>query len=308
MNETAKTLKPVRVSRSFHAPRQRVFNAWTSPDAVRRWFAPAGYVVDEANVEMRVGGPFEVLMRSPEGERHWARGVVREAKPFERLTIDFVIEEPNGRALFRALTEVVFSGDVAETRLDVTQSYTIIDPAAAWMAEGAPKGWDQTLDRLSAEVMRREATRSASHGAFTVQRTYEASVERVWRALSDPQAKAKWFGGSAAEWSESERAMDFRQGGVERASGRWKSGVVSAFDAVYHDIVPLTRIVYSYVMHLDQVKISVSLATMELAAEAPGRTTLKVTEQGVFLDGYDDDGSRERGTAFLLEKIGETLR
>ena len=307
MNETAKTLKPVRVSRSFHAPRQRVFNAWTSPEAVRRWFAPAGFVVDEANVEMRVGGPFEVLMRSPEGERHWARGVVREVTPFERLAIDFVIEEPNGRALFRALTEVAFSGGVGETRLDVTQSYTIIDPAAAWMAEGAPKGWDQTLDRLSAEVMRREETRSASHGAFTVQRTYDASVGRVWRALSDPVAKAKWFGGNAAEWTAIERTMDFRQGGVERASGRWKSGVVSAFEAVYHDIVPETRIVYSYVMHLDAVKISVSLATMELTVEAPGRTTLKVTEQGVFLDGYDDDGSREHGTRFLLEKIGESL-
>jgi hypothetical protein len=72
--------------------------------------------------------------------------------------------------------------------------------------------------------------------------------------------------------------------------------------------VPEGRIVYSYVMHLDDKKISASLATMELSSPAPGRTTLKVTEQGAFLDGYDDAGSRERGTGFLLEKIGASLQ
>jgi uncharacterized protein YndB with AHSA1/START domain len=309
MNESAaKTLKPVRISRTFHASRQRVYTAWSSADAVKRWFAPTGFTIPEARVELTVGGPFEVLMRSPSGDEHWARGVVKEVSAFERLVIDFTIEEPNGRALFRALTEIVFSDTLGGTRLDATQSYTVLDPEAAWMPEGAPQGWAQTLDNLAEEVLRTEKTRSVSHGVFSVERAYDAPVERVWRALSDHEAKAKWFGGSPGEWSELERSMDFRVGGAERAKGRWKSGVVSAFDAVYHDIVPEQRIVYSYTMHLNDAKISVSLATMELERDSPGRTRLKVTEQGAFLDGYDDGGSRERGTAFLLDKIGDSLR
>jgi len=308
MNESAaQELKPVRISRNFHASRQRVFTAWSAADAVKRWFAPTGFAIPEARVELTVGGPFEVLMRSPSGEEHWARGVVKEVSPFERLAIDFLVEEPNGRALFRAFTEIDFSDALGGTRLDVTQSYTVLEPGAAWMAEGAPQGWAQTLDNLSAEVLRRETTRSVAYGQFSLARTYDAPVERVWRALSDPQAKARWFGGTAGEWSEIERAMDFSVGGAERVTGRWKNGVVSSFDAVYHDIVPETRIVYSYAMHLNEAKISVSLATMELEREGPGRTTLKVTEQGAFLDGYDDDGSRERGTAFLLDKLGASL-
>ena len=309
MNDSAaKTLKPVQISRTFHAPRQRVYTAWSTAEAVERWFAPTGFTIPQARVELKAGGPFEVLMRSPAGEEHWARGVVKEVVPFERLVIDFTVEEPNGRALFRALTEVAFSDTLGGTRLDATQSYTVIAPDAAWMPEGAPQGWAQTLDNLSAEVLRIERARSVSHGVFSVERAYDASVERVWRALSDREAKAKWFGGTVGEWTEIERAMDFRVGGAERAKGRWKSGVVSTFDAVYHDIVPDQRIVYSYTMHLNDAKISVSLATMELNAESSGRTRLKVTEQGAFLDGYDDDGSRERGTAFLLDKIGELLR
>ncbi|HEY6432921.1 MAG TPA: hypothetical protein VIZ17_13145, partial [Acetobacteraceae bacterium] len=59
-------------------------------------------------------------------------------------------------------------------------------------------------------------------------------------------------------------------------------------------------------MHMDARKISVSLATIELAAEA-GKTTLAVTEQGAFLDGYDDGGSRKRGTEHLLEALGRSL-
>jgi hypothetical protein len=59
-------------------------------------------------------------------------------------------------------------------------------------------------------------------------------------------------------------------------------------------------------MHLNDRKISVSLATMQLKADG-ARTTLKVSEQGAFLDGYDDAGSRERGTGFLLDALGRSL-
>jgi uncharacterized protein YndB with AHSA1/START domain len=81
---------------------------------------------------------------------------------------------------------------------------------------------------------------------------------------------------------------------------------VSTFDAVYHDVVENERLVYSYVMHLDDKKISVSLATMELVPEGTG-TRLSVTEQGAFLDGYDDAGSREHGTGLLLDALGASL-
>ena len=66
-------------------------------------------------------------------------------------------------------------------------------------------------------------------------------------------------------------------------------------------------IVYAYVMHLDDRKISVSLATMQLKAEG-GKATLKVSEQGAFLDGYDDAGSREHGTGYLLDALGASLK
>ena len=304
--------KPVRLSRTLHAPREIVFKAWSSADHVKRWFAPSGYTVPTAKVEMHVGGPFELCMQAPDGEVHWARGSFAEVAEFDRLALDLIVEDHKGHALFRAYTEVDFAEALGGTRIDVTQSYVVLDPDAAWMAEGAPQGWAQTLDKLAAEIARMrnrgETGRSVVHAVFDLERTYDAPVERVYKALSDETAKSKWFGGEDGQWGLIERRMDFRVGGREHLQGRWVGGMVSTFDAIYHDIVPNERIVYTYEMHLDDRKISVSLATMQLKSAGPGRTTLKVTEQGAFLDGYDDAGSRERGTGFLLDKLGASLR
>ncbi len=302
---------PVRISRTLHAPRELVFKAWSAAEHVKRWFAPTGFTVPQANVRMHVGGPFEVLMRAPDGAEHWARGKFVEVSEFDRLALDLIVEDVKGHALFRAYTMATFADALGGTRIDVTQTYTVLDPDAAWMAEGAPEGWAQTLDKLVTEVARMqipgESARSVVHAAFTLERTYDAPVERVFHALSDAAAKAKWFGGEDGQWRQIERSMDFRVGGRERLKGRWEGGVVSTFDAVYHDIVANERIVYTYEMYLDDTKISVSLATLQLKSVGPGRTTLKVTEQGAFLDGYDDAGSRERGTGFLLDRLGASL-
>jgi uncharacterized protein YndB with AHSA1/START domain len=304
---------PVRVSRMFSAPRETVFKAWSSADHIKRWFCPDGYSVPEAKVEMRVGGAFEVCMRSPEGVEHWTKGTFTEIAAPERLAIDHHIVDPcGGGPLFSAYTEVNFiDKGCGQTLMEVVQTYTFPATAQAeQMLKGAPEGWRQTLDKLEAEVARMHAPsggRSVVHGAFHLERTYEATAEQVYKALSDEKAKSRWFHGPEG-WRPIERFMDFRIGGREHAKGRFEGGVTTAFDAIYHDIVPSERIVYTYEMHLNERKISVSLATLQIKSAGEGRTKLLVDEQGAFLDGYDDAGSRERGTGDLLDKLGASLK
>lgn len=302
---------PLSLSRVFHARRETVFKAWSSASHVKHWFSPEAYTVPDAKVQMHAGGLFEVCMRSPAGEEHWTRGTFVEVSPHTRLVIDMHAMDKNGKPLFRAYTEVDFSDAPCGTRMDVLQTYTIIDPMAAPMIAGAPEGWRTTLDKLEKEAIRMQGgagtgVRSVAHATFHLARTYDAPVARVWKALTDEAAKQKWFGGAPGQWELLERHMDVRAGGKERLKGRWEGGVVTTFDAVYHDVIPNERLVYSYEMHLDDKKISVSLATMQLKGEG-GKTTLKVTEQGAFLDGYDDAGSREHGTGHLLDALGASL-
>jgi uncharacterized protein YndB with AHSA1/START domain len=147
--------------------------------------------------------------------------------------------------------------------------------------------------------------RSAQHASFVIERSFKAPPARVFQAFADPAAKAKWFDGPA-EWEKGPRTFDFRVGGGETSSGGPKGGPMHAFACVYQDIVPNERIVYTYDMHLDDKRISVSLTTIEFAPEGCG-TRLKFTEQGVFLDRHDDAGAREQGSGWLLGKLGESL-
>jgi uncharacterized protein YndB with AHSA1/START domain len=311
---------PTRISRIFAAPRATVFKAWSHADHVKRWFAPDGYSVPQANIHMHAGGAFEVCMRAPDGTDHWSRGTFAEVAEPERLVIDMYAEDSKGHRLFRAVTEVTFTETTLPhrnfqsdegTRIDVVQTYTVFDARALPMIGGANAGWGQTLDKLGAEIERMqgltEVKRSVVHSTFHLERTYGSPVGRVYKAISDEAAKSKWFGRADARLQIIERTMDFRVGGRERLQGRWEGGVVSTFDAAYHDIIPNERVVYTYEMHLDDKKISVSLATMQLVPLGPSRTTLKVTEQGAFLDGYDDAGSREHGTGLLMDALGRSL-
>jgi len=302
---------PLAIARIFRARRETVFNAWSHAEHVKHWFSPRTYSVPDARVEMHVGGAFEVCMLSPSGEAHWTRGTVVEVTPHSRLVIDLHAHDPQGQPLLRAYTEVTFTDALPDgTRIDIAQTYTFVDPAvAALMVAGAPEGWRTTLDKLEQEVLRMSGAperASVTHGGFQLERHYDASVDRVWTALTDPAAKQKWFVGPPGEWELLERQMDVRAGGRERVRGRFKSGVVSTFDASYHDVVRHERLVYSYVMYMDDRKISVSLATMQIKADNNG-ATLTVTEHGAFLDGYDDAGSREHGTAYLLDGLGASL-
>jgi uncharacterized protein YndB with AHSA1/START domain len=147
--------------------------------------------------------------------------------------------------------------------------------------------------------------RSVTHATLAIERNYPASPAKVFAAFADPQAKAKWFVGPD-EWQGSDHSLDFRVGGREHVSGGPKGGPVHVFDATYQDIVAGERIIYTYDMHLDGQRISVSVATIELKAAGEG-TQLKLTEQGAFLDGFDIPDDRERGTRDLLDNRGKAL-
>jgi len=88
----------LEVRRLFAAPRDRVFAAWTSAEALKRWYAPADAVVDDAGVDFRVGGRYHVRMRGTDGSLHLVEGAYRD--PLRRA-----LETKPMRGLFRSLLD-----------------------------------------------------------------------------------------------------------------------------------------------------------------------------------------------------------
>jgi uncharacterized protein YndB with AHSA1/START domain len=144
--------------------------------------------------------------------------------------------------------------------------------------------------------------RSVTHTTFVIERSYAASPARIFAAWATAEAKAKWFGCHEGGTHE----LDFRVGGRETYRGGPKGGPIYTNETRFQDIVPNQRIVYTYDMHRDDTRISVSLVTIELSAEGKG-TRLVFTEQGAFLDGQDAPEGREHGTKVGLDRLAEGL-
>src|SRR5262245_23404955 len=88
--------RTVTLTRTFAAPRERVFAAWTSAEHLMHWFAPKDFGVHSAEADPRPGGTFRLCMRSPDGRDYWVHGTYRELQPPERLVIVCVAHDEVG--------------------------------------------------------------------------------------------------------------------------------------------------------------------------------------------------------------------
>lgn len=142
--------------------------------------------------------------------------------------------------------------------------------------------------------------RSIVHGTFTIERNYKHPVSKVFSAWSNPEFKRQWFG--SPDPQKPNNVFEFKEGGREYNADRMgDTDFVFAVD--YRDIVPDNRIIYTYEMHMNGKRISVSVATVEFTPTADG-TRMVLREDGAFLDGLDTSAQREAGTNYLMDQIG----
>lgn len=116
LHVTTPTERTIVMSRRFAAPRPLVFDAWTRPELLRRWYGAKGWTLVECEVDLRVDGAWRFVSEGPEGARMGQRGVYREVDPPRRLvftelfddqsypgvalvTHDFVVAEPDGTTI-----------------------------------------------------------------------------------------------------------------------------------------------------------------------------------------------------------------
>jgi uncharacterized protein YndB with AHSA1/START domain len=132
----------VRIERTFQAPAERVFDAWTSEEVMRRWWqAEIGWETSEAEVDLRVGGAVRVTMHDPEKDVDYAGGGrYTEIEPPRRLAFTWIWDGDTRRTLI----EIDFEEADGATTVRFTHS-GLWDEAAVRSHEG---GWGRILDNL----------------------------------------------------------------------------------------------------------------------------------------------------------------
>ena len=142
---TATAVKPsLTIRRRFKAAPARVYAAWTEPAQIARWFGPGKVEVVDAVFETRAGGVFKIHARSPDtGDDHHVSGVVKEAKPNEKVVYTWAWQSTPER---QSLVTVDFKPDGDGTLLVLTHEQ-FFDEGARDRHNG---GWNAALDKLEA--------------------------------------------------------------------------------------------------------------------------------------------------------------
>jgi uncharacterized protein YndB with AHSA1/START domain len=77
--------REILMTRAFNAPRQRVFDAFTKADLVQRWYGPRDWTMPICEIDLRAGGSYHWVLRSPDGTEIHTRGTYQEVAPPERV-------------------------------------------------------------------------------------------------------------------------------------------------------------------------------------------------------------------------------
>jgi uncharacterized protein YndB with AHSA1/START domain len=137
----------VRIERSFDVPAETVFDAWTSPEVMRRWYhAGPDWETPEVEVDLRVGGKVRVVMRKPDGSEVELSGEYKEIDRPHRLVMTCTFSDDPAKT--EQLIELTFAESDGSTTVVLINSGIPDDErrgAQHW-------GWDRCLDELGSAL------------------------------------------------------------------------------------------------------------------------------------------------------------
>jgi uncharacterized protein YndB with AHSA1/START domain len=294
------TENEIAITRFYDAPVQLVWDAWTDPDQVARWWGPRGFTLTTHSKDLRAGGSWVYTMHGPDGVDYPNITRYIEVEPGRRLVYDHGASEGKP-PLFRVT--VVFTDVKGGTRMDMRMAFT--GPEALREAKNVIRnaGGNSTWDRL-AEYL--ESERSG-RDIFVFNHTVDAPIDRVFDAWTDRALLSRWLAPASSDLRFIE--CDVRPGGrsIFSVAG---NGAAFRGRSSYLEVERPHRLVYTQefcdeggniARHpLAPVWPDTLLASVELTAESPNRTRVTVTWE------VHGSATQEEHAAFAGSKAGMT--
>jgi uncharacterized protein YndB with AHSA1/START domain len=139
------------VERHFTAPRTLVFQVFTQPEHLKRWWVPQPYTIPTCTIDLRPGGIWHYSVRSPEGQEHWSRSVYHEIVPPERLvyTSTFADEHANPiEGVPEHRTTILFTEEAGRTKATARIQFSSAEALKVALDMGMLQGMNMTWDYL----------------------------------------------------------------------------------------------------------------------------------------------------------------
>lgn len=263
------TAQDLHIVRDFNAPRQLVWDAWTKPEHMKKWWGPKSFTAPVVNIDLRVGGKYHSCMRGPDGKDYWSTGTYKEISPIDRLvmTDSFADEQGNvvpsdhygmpGMPLEMTVIAEFFELEPKKTRLKLTH----IGMPEGQNRDMAAAGWMESFDKLAASVdpdftldTPADFPKVANSDTFKldlpndhdiqISREFNAPRDLVWDCWTKPEHVRRWWGMHGSELKVCE--IDLRVGGTWRyvIAGQ---GAEHGFNGVYKEISQPAKLLHTFI-------------------------------------------------------------
>jgi uncharacterized protein YndB with AHSA1/START domain len=142
---TLPTDREIVLTRGFDAPRRMIYDAWTKPELLQRWFGPQGWSLAVCEIDLKVGGKWRFVLRGPDGKEMGMGGVYREIVPPERDVHTESFDDYPGDSL---VTGVLVEHD-GKTTMTATILYPSREVRDEVIKSGIEHGAAETYDKLA---------------------------------------------------------------------------------------------------------------------------------------------------------------
>ncbi|MEZ5941886.1 MAG: SRPBCC family protein [Planctomycetaceae bacterium] len=201
------------ISRKFAAPRELVWQAWTNPNHVGRWWGPAGFTTTTHSMDFRPGGCWRYTMHGPDGRDYGNRVVYLEIEEPSRLVYTLSGEGADDSVSFR--TEVHFEcvgNDGRDTKVTMRSIFPSAEARDFVVTDhGAVEGGKQHLANLE-DYLAIMSAGDEHEPPFSISHVFNASQEKLWEAWTEQEHLSRWFGPKGSTISHAK--LDLRVGGM----------------------------------------------------------------------------------------------
>ena len=154
--------EPIIIERTYNAPVELVWKAWTNAEQLKKWWAPVGCSTPNCMVDLRVGGKFHFCMRLPDGRDIWALGIYKEIVEGEKIVYADYFSDPEGnrrKPSFygfspehpeETIITVIFQEVNGKTKVTLNQTM----PNVFKESEEMEQGWREMFDKLEKMIVK----------------------------------------------------------------------------------------------------------------------------------------------------------